>query len=199
MKKSIKIILLVGIIGVIISIGVITAIKFITPATNPPVPPSSETQQSSTGLPEWKTYRNEEYGFEFKYPENYHLGECIRKIGYKFDQMPAKTLLQKTICFSGINEFPDAMPTILDLQIRIYSNAQKNTLQEWIKKNIDETYIKNIKKEPFKTEHISGFVWDSGELVFVFSSPDSEYIFFVITYPSNFQEDFQIISTFSFI
>jgi hypothetical protein len=87
MKKLILITLLIILIGAIgvsayLLKGMGRQVRKIPTLTQPTSPPQAEIDTS-----DWKIYRNEEYGFEFKYPKDFTLQE-----GYNLPDKPRGTL-----------------------------------------------------------------------------------------------------------
>lgn len=94
----------------------------VTPATKDVVQPVKQEvmkpveKAPSNGIPaDWKTYANEELGFSFQYPQNWHLGE--RWVGW-VDVFVAKEQIH-----------------VLEIQVE---NEIKNTLLEHAKEKIRE-------------------------------------------------------------
>ncbi len=73
---------------------------------------------------DWKTYRNDEYGFEFRYPKSFKIsnegGDFGNLIGYVFSLSIGST--------KSINELP---PGIFAISIDVLDNPQGKSPQDW--------------------------------------------------------------------
>ncbi len=75
-SKRQAVILMVGGLLLLAMAGGLTLYRYLTtPFINPDQESPATIQQGDTA--NWKTYRNEEYGFEFKYPQNLDLSEVV--------------------------------------------------------------------------------------------------------------------------
>jgi len=72
---EIKTLVIVAVIAVVVSVGAILLLKTIQApvAQTPPPVPSPQPQTLDTS--NWQTYRNDEFGFEMKYPSNWEIEE----------------------------------------------------------------------------------------------------------------------------
>lgn len=78
-KPEIKLFVLVAFIAVVISVGVILLLRTTEPASSPtptaqqtpPPAPEPQPQPEVLDTSGWKTYRNDEFGFEVRYPESF--------------------------------------------------------------------------------------------------------------------------------
>ena len=67
----------------------------------------------------WKTYRNEKYGFEFKYPY------------YSQENQPKESKDKKWIHF----RWPSSLPYLVDLHVNVGDNPHQLSLRDWILQN----------------------------------------------------------------
>lgn len=143
------------------------------------------TKTQEEDFSDWKTYQNEKYGFEFKYPRDWS------KSDYKLELNKTNYLIGPDIGLHGIG----------GNQIDFYISLNNQTLTEWINKNIgfegsDEKIIiggvegiKRTGKDQITSEIAIGIIFQNDNKVFSFSSVGEKN--------NNILN--QILSTFKFI
>lgn len=97
-----------------------------------PSPTNLEAKLPSEIPSDWKTYRNEEYGFEFKYPGDWKVDECDQKI-----------ILINGICYSDFTE-TGAITISDDLNLEYQTNLYDQYSQEWEQSQKNQIIIDNI-------------------------------------------------------
>jgi len=146
-SSSIGIIIIVAV--AIVSVGGVLAYQYIWSPAEPIEEPKAEIPQGETA--DWQTYRNEEYGFEFKYPvEGYSIEE--NELGVSV--INEKEAEEKNTYYEDCDKnhiMCPPFPLTLSITIKIYQNEQNLSENEWIKYNdlrpneSKECTINNIK------------------------------------------------------
>jgi hypothetical protein len=165
-------------------------------------PALSEVDLSAEALAEvegWQTYRNEEYGFEFRYPEHYQFGVS------PYSELPD----------IEIDDFVPGDP----LYIRIYSNQEGYSPEDWAEGTVKYFSDNDIKDEGnFAIDDRLGYyVVFSGGYICRPNEPGCGYLLtledeygrlnfishgsymVVVSYPDDPIEYEKILSTFKFI
>jgi len=143
---------------------------------------------TDTALQNWKTYKNEEYGFEFQYPTELN-------VNLEFENTyPSQTI---------INLIPDIYDPDKgksnSIGINIYKNQEKHSSSDWMKNNFSHSNFTNQNYENIIIAGISGYRYvaeATGKItITVFSYQNN--IFVLNTYGYEKYLD-QILSTFKF-
>ena len=142
-------------------------------ANNFSPPPPSPKEEIDTS--NWKTYRNEEYGFEVKYPEEWEISS--EKASGSQEQ---NTKLQFSVDFERLDRQNF-------LSIHIFSNADTLPLIEWINK-----YLPNPNSyENITIDNMSGFRYNKNTM-------GNNVIQYIITYNERIYSINTIIADYEF-
>jgi len=163
MKKSI-IIASIVIILALIGGGVFWYFKQSNKPINPSVTenenqPSENPKSEIINTDDWLTYRNEEYGFELKYPKEWIIEDNKNMFLFQTEERQKqldKNLMVPISNFSifvarSISELPSSQK---------YYNMDKIGLEQWINKEIDEQYLSD--KRIVKINNINGYRVSTG-------------------------------------
>ena len=152
------------------------------------VVPTTTTDQ----FKDWKTYRNEEYGFEFRYPGDWEIDNIIKN----FISIKSKSDIDNIV--NGLNYGPSN-----PINITIRDNPQKSTLNDWFNNQFEgwEVLSKEFTKINEHEAIRSSLAGESSSNTIFFQLPNGQIINFTHeTYNFPYTDIFnQILSTFRFI
>ena len=141
MKWGIK--KIAGIIALLCAIGLLVFFAMGKRATAPGPNPSGGNASSTAG--EWKTYRNEEYGVEFRYPANTTVSEHGT---YVFNSRGGGLAFRVE---------KRANPSIVIEIISSVENPSNKTIENWMREEMGRSYDR-IEKNSIKMGESSVFV-----------------------------------------
>ena len=149
---------------------------------------------SEIDISDWKTYRNEEFGYEIKYPEDWNIS-----VG-KHEPRWHETVLGRVVISGGIED-----PFYAPLSITIRSNGEKLSIEEWYRKNYpkgDSSRLQEVKFDKTNGMRVLS-LWDNGLDGFYFSDEDKIYSVSIVDLQENAENQImmneKLLSTFKFI
>ena len=143
---------------------------------------------------DWKTHRNEEFGFEMRYPEDWDI------FIEEYESRWHETVLGR-IVISGSAKDPFYAP----LSITIRSNEEKLSIKGWYQKNYPNGDISRLQEVRFdKTNGIRVLsLWSDGLDGFYFSNEDKIYSVSIMDLQENAENQImmneKLLSTLEFI
>jgi len=164
---------------------------------------------------DWKTYRNEEYGFEVKYPGDWQLDLRGAPSSVRFDVNKDNFLTKKEFRERLGNEYTYRWHYYRwkfydDIEIKVYvslnelpGNVNNLDLEKWIEKRMEDYLIsKNSKKEitvnKYKGIEVKELGYGSYRSIFLLRN-SFIYNFFLDAYHPEMDIFNQMLSTFRFI
>ncbi|MCK5475158.1 MAG: hypothetical protein KAI71_01065 [Candidatus Pacebacteria bacterium] len=152
-----------------------------------------------TDISNWQTYRNNEFGFEIKYPKDWE---------YNFDDVNSSfqgsILMENSVAFRPVNDSPNA-----DFEVAFSSLPIKNN--DYCLNNKEESiYIDSVKAvkcklsldlDSYKDEPVFGYEGDLGTKVFFSKDSNHNYVIYFKDETMNEHKTVlnQILSSFKFI
>jgi len=113
------------------NVGAQAAVKPAPTQKTPPQPNPTPVQSGETA--NWKTYRNESYGFEFKHPTEYR-NDGLKEGDYLFDAPQLKsswpTLAGSLVLSKAVDPNREGAESVI---LRIFSNPQNLAIRDWLK------------------------------------------------------------------
>jgi len=142
-------------------------------------PSSQQIQSVKNETADWQTYRNEEIGIEFKYPDNYKISISG---GHSSSTHPE---LGKRISLMPKNKVPDINNSYIDINLvdHSYFTGLDNYISKTYKDKIilvDELTTKDIEADIYKLKDYDFFLMffgkDNGSIIFNTSSESKDFL-----------------------
>ena len=106
-----------------------------------------ESQAVMEETADWKTYRNEEYGFEFRYPQNWEVNQCESQCvkNLNFDFLHISNI--EAIALARKSKYPEP-PSLIDIGIK----KTNKDLISWL--NLWNGGASEIINNPLELDHL---------------------------------------------
>ena len=146
---------------------------------------------------DWKTYSNEEFGFEIKYPEDWYT------VTEKHEPRWHKTVLG-VVYISGPGDIKNPDPFYAPISITIRNNEERLSIKKWYQKNYPDGNISRLQEVKFdKTSGMRKLsLWNDGLDGFYFSNEDKIYSVSIMDLQENAENQImmneKLLSTFKF-
>ncbi len=103
--------------------------------------PDAGGKCTKADISDWQTYRNEEYGFEFKYPGDWEVGQAVRAV----------------VELSKYEQGNEPRPIFINFQIE--DNDRNLTIKDWLDQfdKFDDGYYSSQEIKEIASEQIPGF------------------------------------------
>lgn len=152
-----------------------------------PTPVAQQTNQPTNKTAGWQTYKNEQYGFEFKYPKEWNIVDTTKGAGY------AAFEISLYPNYDIKEPFEEAPPLLQIFQSR-------ETLDEYFRKTDSSN------KQPYILSGLSGYIISNPILsgpIYAFSKNGKAFVINIYLKESNnlnvgIKEAMEILSTFKF-